>query len=65
MIDEQIAELNSLITGAMTPHQVAAIRLTEVPGFGIDPAEIYDPDDLMPNMSAVVNDRESLPVPPR
>ena len=39
LLDEQIAELNSLIAQAMKQHQDAVIRLAEVPSLGIDSAQ--------------------------
>ena len=39
MIDQQIAELNSMIARAMKSHQDAVIRLAEVPGLGVDSAQ--------------------------
>jgi transposase len=39
LLDEQIAQLNSLIAQAMKTHQDAVIRLAEVPGMGIDSAQ--------------------------
>jgi transposase len=39
LIDQQIAELNSMIARAMKSHQDAVIRLAEVPGLGVDSAQ--------------------------
>ncbi|HEX8895128.1 MAG TPA: hypothetical protein VF783_17500 [Terriglobales bacterium] len=39
LIDQQITQLNGLITQAMKPHQEAVIRLAEVPGLGVDSAQ--------------------------
>src|SRR3984893_15066738 len=39
LIDGQIAKRNGLIAQAMKPHQDAVIRLAEVPGLGVDPAQ--------------------------
>ena len=34
LIDQQMAQLNSMIAAAMKPHQDAVIRLAESPGSG-------------------------------
>ena len=39
LIDQQIAQLNSLIGQAMKSHQDAVMRLAEVPGLGVDSAQ--------------------------
>jgi len=39
LIDQQIAELNSMIARAMKSHQDAVIRLAEAPGLGVDSAQ--------------------------
>jgi transposase len=39
LIDQQIAQLNSMIAQAMKAHQDAVIRLAEVPGLGVDSAQ--------------------------
>ena len=39
LIDQQMAQLNSMIAAAMKPHQDAVIRLAEVPGLGVDSAQ--------------------------
>lgn len=39
LIDQQMAQLNSMIAQAMKSHQGAVIRLTEVPGLGGDSAQ--------------------------
>ena len=39
LIDQQIAQLNSMIAQAMKAHQDALIRLAEVPGLGVDSAQ--------------------------
>jgi transposase len=38
LIDQQMAQLNSMIAQAMKSHQDAVIRLAEVPGLGVDSA---------------------------
>ena len=38
-IDQQMAQLNSMIAQAMKSHQDAVIRLAEVPGLGVDSAQ--------------------------
>jgi transposase len=39
LIDQQMAQLNSMIAQAMKSHQDAVIRLAEVPGLGVDAAQ--------------------------
>src|SRR5580700_5412672 len=39
LIDQQIAQLNSMIAQAMKSHQDAVIRLAELPGLGVDSAQ--------------------------
>jgi len=39
LIDQQMAQLNSMIAQAMKSHQDAVIRLAEVPGLGVDSAQ--------------------------
>lgn len=39
LIDQQMAQLNSMIATAMKPQQDAVIRLAEVPGLGVDSAQ--------------------------
>ena len=39
LIDQQMAELNSMIARAMKSHQDAVIRLAEAPGLGVDSAQ--------------------------
>src|ERR1700737_4416764 len=39
VIDQQMAQLNSMIAAAMKAHQDAVIRLAEVPGLGADSAQ--------------------------
>ncbi|HET6181243.1 MAG TPA: transposase [Candidatus Sulfotelmatobacter sp.] len=39
LIDQPIAQLNSMIAQAMKAHQDAVIRLAEVPGLGVDSAQ--------------------------
>ena len=39
LIDQQMAQLNSMIAAAMKAHQDAVIRLAEVPGLGVDSAQ--------------------------
>jgi transposase len=39
LIDQQMAQLNSMIAAAMKPQQDAVIRLAEVPGLGVDSAQ--------------------------
>ena len=39
LIDQQMAQLNSMIAAAMKTHQDAVIRLAEVPGLGVDSAQ--------------------------
>jgi transposase len=39
LIDTQMEKLSRMIAEAMKPHQEAAVRLAEVPGFGVDSAQ--------------------------
>jgi len=39
LIDQQMAQLNSMIAQAMKSHQHAVIRLAEVPGLGVDASQ--------------------------
>ena len=39
LIDQQMAQLHSMIAAAMKPHQDAVMRLAEVPGLGVDSAQ--------------------------
>src|SRR5579864_6694152 len=39
LIDQQMAQLHSMIAQAMKSHQDAVIRLSEVPGLGVDSAQ--------------------------
>ena len=40
LIDQQMAQLNRMIAQAMKSHQDAVIRLAEVPGLGVDSAQL-------------------------
>jgi transposase len=39
LLDEQIGQLDQLIATALKRHQEAVIRVTEIPGFGVDSAQ--------------------------